>query len=138
MPPPAGRVLAVTFSLGLSPVKHCFYAAANSRGGLWLRDPYRLEHLQHEFSVDAANLLITKYRVNEGRQRILPLLPVLGILPGRLMRVDECLGALAEGHGRSICELRLRPLMLARVDRVDALSNEITCPSCEFPRLGEA
>ncbi len=118
---PACRVVALAVAADSRPVEHRFDSAAHARGGFGLGLPDRLQHLEDVRQRDVAHQQFADVRVCVGLEGVRPLLPMLRVVPLVALRLDERLGALAEGLGRGVLGHQKRPRLLALLHRVDAL-----------------
>ena len=99
---PARRVLARAKAAGGGPVQHVLDPPTQALGGLRLRRPDWLQHLQHVRGLDRAYRQIADDREGVGRKRLPPLVAMLGIAPARRVRLDERFGAFGECHAAAL------------------------------------
>src|SRR4051794_22248002 len=109
----------------------------NAGSCLWLLRPDRIEHPQHQASVDRADRQFPQSGVDVRRQCYAPLLAVLGIAPRSLVAGDIFLGGFAKcatlGRGDS---LRLSVSYLG-LERVNPILNLFSMIHRTPPRIRE-
>src|SRR5215831_8719072 len=138
MSAPARRVLAGAIAANLGPVEDSLDTAAHARCCLGLLGPHGLDNLHDQASVDGLHWQPAEHRAHIGAQRVLPLLPMLGVPPCRFVRGDVGRGASIKRHRLRRLDGGRRALLISRLDRVDPGGEEAAAFASKLACLGEA
>ena len=95
--PQPGWVLAIPVAVGRRPVQHSLNALPQHLRCLRLGQPKRLEHAQHQPSVNLCDRQLSELRIGIALERVEPVLPIRGAFPCRAMIVETGLDAFFEG-----------------------------------------
>jgi len=99
-------------------VEYRLDTAADPARGFGLLGPDRIEHLHDKARIDHCDGQFPQCRVRVGRQRVAPLLAVLGVAPARFIAGDEFLRDFVERPPLRRGKLLRLSLGFLRVERV--------------------
>lgn len=111
--------------------------SAQPHRGRRLLSPDRLQYLQHVIRADLAAGHLADDRLGIGCERIVPLLRMLGIAPGRLIGGDVAPRRHGEADTALIGLHRLLAAGVAMGDGIDAIARELARRLILVPRLGQ-
>ena len=138
MTAPPGGVLALPIAPHPGPVEDDLDPASQAARGLRLLGPDRPQGANHEVGIDVGHRLRTEHRAAVGRERIGPLVDVLGVAPAGAVGGDVLVCGLLEGDRPGRGERFLGALGVADLDRVALVLEEFTGLSGALARIGEA
>src|SRR6266702_7373788 len=120
-------------------VKDRFDAAAHTARSFRLFRPDRLKNPHDHRRVDVAHPNVADHRIRIRFERVTPLLDVLAISPLNFVRADKRLSCLTKRHVgiRRYIEQLSALLLAPREDGIDQVSDHVTIPGGQLPRLAQ-